>query len=114
MWLRGLDATIAGIPRGVLSQSAWSLLAHDAVMAALTLARKIKWRRCDCVTAFVVPAALMIGYGRESRVNMLICVTRSSSLKSLVIGSVFFGRSNAQSFFNLVVLISINPTFSSV
>ena len=42
MLLRGLEATIAGIPNGSLSQSACNLLDHSAMIRALSLALKIK------------------------------------------------------------------------
>ena len=45
IWLRGFEAMMAGIPNPSLSASACNLLDHSAVNLALTLARKIKWRR---------------------------------------------------------------------
>ena len=116
MWLRGLEAMMAGMPRPSLSQSACSLFAHSAVVLAGTFALNIKCLRWNWVTPLVVPAAIVIDVGRGFRVNMLVLCTWSSSLKSLDTGPPPpppRPPPAALSFFKRVVLMSMKPTFCS-
>ena len=104
---------MAGMPSPSLSQRACRRLAHSAVMRGLALARRMKWRRWNWVTALVVPAAVIMGTGSGACVKMFVVATRSSSLNPLPMGSFVLGASNDQSFCSRVLLMSMNPTLSA-